>query len=287
MAQVQLASGSAAPARPDGPGFGLAACTAQHRGDRREQQDRVALLTSPRAPHCALAVLADGVGGSSGGALAAETVVAVARRRFEAWSPDDEAPAMLFASLVEELNTVLRLAGITAGVRPHSTLATLLVQQTRVDWCHVGDSRLYHVRDRQPRHCTRDHVLERPIGRPQAQDAAPAAAIGQATPSVRRFVRALGEAQLPPVSIGSLADPRAGDTFLLCSDGLWNYFDADELAGTADSLAPREAAATLIERARERALGQGDNCSLVLVRLIEASRPAAPAPAKNRLAAVA
>lgn len=290
MAQVQPTSGDAPGPRNDAPGFGLAACTAQHRGDRSEQQDRVALLTTPHSRHCALAVLADGVGGSSGGALAAENVVCVARRRFESWSPRGEPPDAFFASLVAELNTVLHLAGITAGMRPHSTFAAVLVQPTRIDWCHVGDSRLYHVRDRQLRHCTRDHVLERAAGPEAVSHAARVPPQPGTVPPVRRYVRALGEAQAPPASTGSLHDPRAGDAFLLCSDGLWNHFDANELARTIEALAPREAAGLLIEQARERARGHGDNCSLVLIKLIEPSQRgpgAAPTVPRERLAAVA
>ena len=45
------------------------ACAAQHQGDRKEQQDRVAILAHPRKRGVALAVVADGMGGHTGGAL--------------------------------------------------------------------------------------------------------------------------------------------------------------------------------------------------------------------------
>ena len=45
------------------------AFVAQHQGDRREQQDRVAILPHPRGGGVALAVLADGMGGHTGGSL--------------------------------------------------------------------------------------------------------------------------------------------------------------------------------------------------------------------------
>ena len=48
------------------------ACAAQHQGDRKEQQDRVAILPHGRQRGVALAVVADGMGGHAGGALAAE-----------------------------------------------------------------------------------------------------------------------------------------------------------------------------------------------------------------------
>ena len=51
------------------------ACAAQHQGDRKEQQDRVAIIPHPGQRGVALAVVADGMGGHAGGVLAAEQVV--------------------------------------------------------------------------------------------------------------------------------------------------------------------------------------------------------------------
>ncbi|MFN9806326.1 MAG: serine/threonine-protein phosphatase, partial [Betaproteobacteria bacterium] len=54
--------------------FKVAACIADHIGDRAEQQDRVALLTSPRNPGTLMAVVADGMGGRTGGRMASDQV---------------------------------------------------------------------------------------------------------------------------------------------------------------------------------------------------------------------
>ena len=48
--------------------FAIDACAAMHIGDRSEQQDRVAIIPHPNRKDCLLAVLADGMGGHSGGA---------------------------------------------------------------------------------------------------------------------------------------------------------------------------------------------------------------------------
>jgi serine/threonine protein phosphatase PrpC len=69
------------------------ACAAQHQGDRKEQQDRVAIL--PHVPHArrkgvALAVVADGMGGHAGGALAAEQVVHTAKTSLDQFLADGE-----------------------------------------------------------------------------------------------------------------------------------------------------------------------------------------------------
>ena len=60
---------------------------------------------------------------------------------------------------------------------------------------------------------------------------------------------------------------RPGDVLLACSDGVWHYFSPTELASVVDSLSPREATEFLIEKARSRARGGGDNLSLVIVKI--------------------
>ena len=55
--------------------------------------------------------------------------------------------------------------------------------------------------------------------------------------------------------------------FLLASDGLWAYFEDDELADILYSQPPREASERLVSLARERAEGRGDNLSVVIIRL--------------------
>lgn len=248
---------------PQSPGgVTIAACTAQHQGDRPDQQDRVAVLRGDLAPRCALGVLADGLGGSSGGAIAAENAILATQSRFDRFSPRTDDPADFFRELVAEVHTVIRLTAITAGLEPHSTFAAVLLQPDRVDWCHVGDSRIYHFRDGEMRHCTRDHTLAQKLvseGRLPPERA-------HLHPSAHRLVHALGTARDPVPDIGSLAAPRSGDAFLLCSDGLWAHVPPAELGELIARRNVRDAAATMIERARERAHGHGDNCSLVLMK---------------------
>ena len=78
------------------------ACVAQHQGDRTEQQDRVALMPHPKQGGVALAVVADGMGGHTGGTLAAQQVIHTARNNLEQFSVRTESPrSMLEASLKE------------------------------------------------------------------------------------------------------------------------------------------------------------------------------------------
>jgi serine/threonine protein phosphatase PrpC len=249
----------------------IAACTGQHRGDRSEQQDRVAVLQGRQAQRCALGVLADGLGGRSGGALAAENVILTAQNCFDRFAPSLESPAHFFTTLVDEVHAVLKLTALATDKEPHSTFASVLVQPDRVDWCHVGDSRIYHFRGTELRHCTSDHTYAWQLvteGRATAERAL-------RHPQAQMLVNSIGGQRKPWAEIGGIADPCPDDSFLLCSDGLWAYFDPDELAQIIVSRSCREAAALLIDLARERARGRGDNCSLVLMKLA-AGEPGGP-----------
>jgi serine/threonine protein phosphatase PrpC len=244
-------------------GLKVTACTGQHRGDRAEQQDRVAVLQGRHAQRCALGVLADGLGGRSGGALAAENVILTAQRCFDAFSPSEESPAHFFTTLVDEVHAILRLTALATDKEPHSTFASVLVQPDRIDWCHVGDSRIYHFRGAQLQHCSADHTYAWQLvveGRMSPERA-------RLNPRANMLVNSIGGQNRPWADIGSIEDACDEDSFLLCSDGLWAYFDPEELGQIIVSRDCRSAAAELIEIARKRARGRGDNCSLVLFKI--------------------
>ena len=82
------------------------ACAAQHQGDRKEQQDRVAILPHARKRGVALAVVADGMGGHTGGALAAEQVVHTAKTNLDQFSSTDEIPQRMLENSMHEAHTI-------------------------------------------------------------------------------------------------------------------------------------------------------------------------------------
>jgi serine/threonine protein phosphatase PrpC len=89
--------------------------------------------------------------------------------------------------------------------------------------------------------------------------------------SSRLLNNVLGNPLKPPfVAIGAQEDLKAGDGFLLCTDGLWSWLADNELAAVVARKTPRQAAELLIGKARERAQqrGGGDNCTLAMLRLV-------------------
>ena len=107
--------------------FRLIASTGIHKGDREYQQDQVALLSHPRYNGCVLAVLADGMGGRSGGRKASDQVMLTARQLFERYSPETDDPVTMLKALVQEAHIVIRLTAITSEQEPHSTITAFLI----------------------------------------------------------------------------------------------------------------------------------------------------------------
>ncbi len=250
-------------------------CSAQHIGDRKEQQDRIALFPHTTRRGMLMAVLADGMGGHSGGAMAAEQVVLKARQNFEEFAPGDETPEVLLRAIIEEAHVVTKLTRFTSEQDPHTTACVLLFQAGRVDWAHCGDSRIYHFRGDQLISRSFDHsyvneMVKQGFLTPEQ---------AEQHPQKNVLLGCLGSEREPTIDLGGTSPLADGDTFLLCSDGLWAYFSDAELGGVLAAHPPRAAAEILIQRARDRASGHGDNCSLVIVKLVEKKAEKKPAAA--------
>lgn len=263
------------PSTADRPSFKVTAATAEHIGDRAEQQDRVAIFTSARHPSTLLAVLTDGMGGRTGGRMAADQVIATARHVFDDMGAKDlRRPDDLLRQIAREAHTVIRLSALSTEKEPHATFVALLLKRDCAVWAHAGDSRLYHFRGGALLHRTEDQTYSaylRALGR-----------FEQAAEAGRKYkhmlVSSLGLTRPPDLVVCETDDLRPGDAFLLCSDGLWEHFTDDELADTLARLRPREASDELVRQARERAQGSGDNVSLAIVKLEPADeRPSVPA----------
>src|SRR5436305_7088399 len=128
-------------------GYRLSATTGIHRGDRAYQQDQVAIFSHSRVPGCIMGVLADGMGGKSGGRKAADQVLLTAQQLFDRYSPSRDDAAESLKQLVLEAHLMIKLTAITSEEEPHSTVAAFLVSPNReCDVIHAGDSRVYHFR---------------------------------------------------------------------------------------------------------------------------------------------
>lgn len=266
--------------------YKIEAGTGQHIGDRDEQQDRVAVFSSARAPGYMMAVVADGMGGRTGGAIAAQQVIHTAKNLFDAFSPSIEDVETLLHTIAAETHTVIKLSAATSENEPHSTMVLLvLTPEKKAIWAHIGDSRLYRFENGEFVERTVDHSLveqlisEGKLTRAEAKN--------HRLSNV--LVKVLGSSRSEPdITIGHCEDLKPGFAFMLCSDGLWPYFNTAELARAISYYPTRKATEILIRKARERVVargGKGDNCTLALIKLVEVTDPRKARLTANTLSA--
>lgn len=159
---------------------------------------------------------------------------------------------------------MIKLTAITSEEEPHSTVAAYIISPTReCHLVHAGDSRVYHFRGPDLVSRTVDHsyvqrlVAEGSISEEEANN----------HPQSNLLTGCLGTHQDPPITVGHIDRLEIGDSMLACSDGLWHYFTPRELGAIVHALPPREASEMLVNKARQRARGGGDNLSLALIRV--------------------
>ena len=195
-------------------------------GDREDNQDRAAVVVSEDS---ALMLVFDGMGGHSDGARAAETGLKVVQDMFTSLGqPIFDPQGFLYMALSKAHDEVVAMgADIGVDFRPRATCAVCLVQEGQAFWAHIGDSRIYQVRNETVVTRSRDHshvevlIQEGAISEEEAQDH-----------PMRNFVECCigGDAPVPDMSIAGGKKLEPGDVLLVCSDGLWSGMSDDDIA---------------------------------------------------------
>jgi protein phosphatase len=214
-----------------------------------------------RAP---LFVVADGMGGAQAGEVASRIAV----ESFEPGLPDAQEPELALAELAQSANSrIHELSHANAEqAGMGTTLTAVYVGEEDVAIAHVGDSRAYCLRDGELLRLTDDHSLVDELLRQGRLT--PEEAVEHPQRSV--ITRALGPEGAVEVDTRSFR-ARAGDVYLLCSDGLTTMISEAliaELLRAHESL--RDAGEALIAAANEA--GGRDNVTVVLLRLEEVLR---------------
>lgn len=220
--------------------------------------------------------LADGLGGHPRGEIAAQLLIDVCDSLFrQAEKPIADPEHFMLHCIGRAHQAVLRFGRRqNPPIAPRSTAVLALIQSGIAYWVHVGDSRLYLIRNGTVVRRTRDHARmhfarqgARMLSRPRSS-----------------LTRCLGGVEEPPVTTcGTPTMLKAQDVMLLCSDGLWGQVPAASLhtafVDTGESLADRLHA--LIETAA--AHPHSDNVSAVALRwLAEGSAVVSPPPPSDK-----
>lgn len=198
-------------------------------GDRRDNQDRVAIAVSERA---AMLLVFDGMGGHSDGAAAAQAAIESVQQDFaESEHPVFDPQGFLYRAMGRAHDAVVALGSdIEVDHRPRATGAVCLIQDQASWWAHVGDSRVYQVRSGRVRSRTRDHSHVEVLLREGVIDEAEAR-----EHPMRNFVESClgGDQALPGVTVTLKKPLQNGDVLLACTDGLWSGLGERELARIA------------------------------------------------------
>lgn len=218
-------------------------------------------------PQIGFFMIADGMGGLSHGdaasRIAVETVLeAVQSQGDTAGDIESMRPLLYDAFLLAHDRIIRHGSEVCPGKIIGTTGVALWVRGDEALACHVGDSRLYRLRDRALEQITTDHTLVQEmvdLGRLTPEEAAQ-------SPYAHKLTRALGVPKRFEPALRIL-DVRAGDVFLLCSDGLYGVVDQEMLAAVF-ATGPEHLGA-LAARLQEEALQGGgpDNITQILVRL--------------------
>jgi protein phosphatase len=237
---------------------------------RSQNEDSVATL-----PEIGLVLLADGMGGHNAGEVASGMAAALIPAGIAAdWHPAahetlaaDAASAR--AQILLETQVSAANAAINAKAQDDpecegmgTTVVVALFHSNLLTVAHVGDSRLYRLRDALLERLTRDHsVLQEQI------DAGLISATDALLSNNRNWLtRAVGVEPDVAVEIHTHI-VREADIFLLCSDGLYDMLDESDIALTLSALQVNLTlcAQRLVQAANDA--GGRDNISVILIRV--------------------
>lgn len=230
---------------------------------RKENQDRVAKFTAPDGT--LLVVVADGIGGSRSGDVAAQITVDHLGRQFQAASPNSSLEAIRwFAREVQLINDEI-LQKSTENPKYQgmgTTLVAAIIFDQAMVVANIGDSRGYVLHDNLLTQVTIDHSLVNELvkhGDITEEEA-------RNYPQNNIITRAIGVSADARTEVNRF-DLGAGDQILLCSDGLSKMITREQMMGVLESdLSLTEKCSQLIKMANEA--GGPDNIT-VLIGLAE------------------
>lgn len=240
-------------------------------GPRKSNQDRVAYCYS-RDALCM--VIADGMGGHLHGEVAAQIATQFIAEAFQRNAQPRLADPMKF--LLESITNAHHAIVDYANVRslletPRTTCVACIVQDGLAHWAHVGDSRLYLIRNGRVEAQTKDHSRVQILvdaGRVREEAVA-------AHPDRNKIFNCLGQMGPPKVDLSRRVALRHGDVILMCSDGLWGPLTSKHLCEELLRADVMHAVPKLLDMAEVRAGKDGDNASVVAMTWFDEAQSAA------------
>lgn len=227
-----------------------------------------------------LLLICDGMGGYQGGSIASRMAVDIISEHFKMLSFHYDVKYEIEQAANQAQMQIKRHQAENPDTKSMgTTLVLLLIRGDSYWFAHIGDSRIYLKRDGRTNQLTKDHSLVQEmidsgiIEPEQAHD----------HPKRNIITRALGTDN-HTVDIKGPYHLKTGDVFMLCSDGMYEYFDHEEISEHMDK-EPQNACELFVALANQR--GGKDNITVQVVKIIgEILEPVIPTtapPTKNKL----
>lgn len=208
-----------------------------------------------------LLIVADGMGGHRGGATASRLATETVKAQYLGSDTDDVAAA-LHDALTRANARVYNESQANAELRGMGTTTSALVVREGDAWFgHVGDSRIYLVRDGEIRQLTDDHSLVATMVREGLLTAEEA----ESHPRRNVLQRSLGVSEEVEVDVRGPMPVMVGDVFVLCSDGLHGVVKLEEIREIAQ-MPIAQAASEYVRRALDR--GAPDNVTVIVAKVV-------------------
>jgi len=229
------------------------------KGARRNNQDRTGYSYSREA---LLMVVADGMGGHLHGEVASHIAVQFLTEAFQREVQGKLADPFMF--LLQNIGDAHHAIVDYAEARglletPRTTCVACVVQDSVAYWAHVGDSRLYHVRDGRICAQTKDHSqVQLLVDQGRIREEAIAV-----HPERNKIFNCLGAITPPQVELSRKTVLQPGDILLLCTDGLWGPLSGRVIGAALAADDIMRAVPELLDTAELRAGRRCDNLSTV------------------------
>lgn len=227
---------------------------ATHVGKVRKNNEDALIFIEPET-----FAVADGMGGQAAGEIASKILIDTAKN-FLPTVPEPHNEDILKKVIMKSNAAILREAANNPEYRGMGTTATILhIYKSRAYYAHVGDSRIYRLKNNILEQITQDHSYVENLVRKGEITAAEA----RVHPMKNLLTQAVGA--VPEVEVDTASfSVNIGDIFLLCTDGLTNMVDDKKI--TEILLSSGNPAENLIQAALDN--GGADNVSVIVVFVV-------------------
>lgn len=228
---------------------------------RKINEDKLGFLETD---HCLAAVVCDGMGGYKGGEFASNLSVETIINHFKSLSSEFDIEKEIIASFKKANDAIAKKASENQELSVMGTTSVLLlIKGSEFTTAHLGDSRVYLVRNNGIRQLTKDHSkLQQLI---DENEISYDEALLYTDKNI--ITRALGINVLSKPEIADKSKVQVNDIFLLCTDGLTNYVRDEELLDLSTEFSPETACEQLVYLANMR--GGEDNITILIVKVTD------------------